>query len=537
MPEVVKAARVEDFVEYCAGLRLSKTLERHVALFLAKLSGATSAAAVKHLCTEEKSWFEVQYQNDNTRAAHMTRYRKAIASMSAARSFPDAVTYEQETESGVVRQHLALRWMNYGSSFHAARQAPTVARTKAQRRARVAFDPYPVIECAIAALSSDDYRDVAAAIILLTGRRPTEILKSGSFDQVNRYQVEFSGQLKSRGKTETYPIYCLCRSHLLIDAFTRFRRTANIKALQEEENTAVDSRLNATINKAVRQIFGEVLRSPLGNEQLSATNLRAAYVNIAYHLFGAPEESIGSFAEDFLGHQNAGSAANYEDYYCVDAQGKALAIGVLRHELVVKPEQPKATKRTTIHVDGLLKERFEAFGSGTHKERVAQLLDAAERTATLERQLHSSNQRLGLARQHIELLQGKLAETEATAPSYQSKPKHTPIPDDWQQMSNAELNGSRIPGSADEKIRRSIEAAQELNAGLEREDQWSITPTILQKLSGSNANRVRDYLNRHPETAQMLEQYNSGFGYHQNRYRGDPREAMRWPLAYGEYEW
>ena len=35
----------------------------------------------------------------------------------------------------------------------------------------------------------------------------------------------------------------------------------------------------------------------------------------------------------------------------------------------------------------------------------------------------------------------------------------------------------------------------------------------------------------------MLEQYNSGFGYHQNRYRGDPREAMKWTLAYGEYEW
>ncbi len=540
MPQVVKAARVEDFKQYCTGLRLSKTLEHHVALFLAKLSGVSDAHTVEYLCTEEKGWFEQQYANDNTRAAHMTRYRKAIAAMSQALSFPDAVTYEQETESGTVRQHLALRWMNYDSSFHEARQAPTQAKTKAQRRQRVAFVPQPVVAAAISALSSDDYRQVAAAIILLTGRRPTEILKSGDFTQVNRYQVEFTGQLKSRDKADAYSIYCLCRSHLLIDAFTRFRRNVNIKALQEEENTAVDSRLNATINQAVRQIFGAVLPFPLGDEQLSAKNLRAAYVNIAYYLFGTPSESIGSFAEDFLGHQNPSSAASYEDYYCVDKQGKALEIGVLRHELEAKAKQPKADKRTTIHVDGLLKERFEAFGSGTHKEKITQLLDAAERNSSLERQLHSSNQRLELARQHIELLKAKQEEraiAPQSEPAPNSEPAHTPIPDDWREMSNAELNGSHIPGSADEKIRRSIEAVQDFNAGLDKEDQWSITPTVIRKLSGSNGNRVKDYLERYPEIAEMLEQYNSGFGYHQNRYRGDPREAMRWPSAYGEYEW
>jgi len=536
--KVVEGAKVEDYKRYCTGLRLSKTLEHHVALFLAKLSGATSAATVKHLCAEEKGWFEAQYQNDNTRAAHMTRYRKAIALMSEDRTFPASVTYEQETQTGSVRQHIALKWMNYSSEFHQARQAPTEAKTKAQRRARVAFTPAPVVEAAVAALTSEDYREVAAGIILLSGRRPTEILKTGEFSQVNRYQVAFSGQLKRRGSAETYEIYCLCRSHRLIDAFTRFRRTANIQALQEEENTAVDSKLNATINQAVRQVFADVLPAPLGNEQLSATNLRAAYVNIAYHLFGRERESIGSFAEDFLGHQNVGSAANYEDYYCVDAQGRALAVGVLRNELEAEPKQPKADKRTTIHVDGLLKQRFEDFGSGTHKEKIGQLLNAADRVVVLERQLHSANQRLGLAKQHIELLQEQKAEQQsAVVQKNKPAPAHTPIPDDWTEMSNAELNGSRLPGSADEKIRRSIEAIQAFNAGLEREDHWAITPTVVKKLSGSNANRVSDYLERHSETAQMLERYNKDYGYHQNRYRGDPREAIRWPASYGEYEW
>ena len=571
--QVVKGAKVEDFLPYCTGTRLSKVMQRHVALFLAKLSGATNELTVEYLCIEEKGWFEQQYQNDNTRAAHMTKYRRAIASMSADRPFPKAVTYEQETANGPVRRHIALKWMNYSSEFHQQRQVPTQAKSKAQRRSRVAFEPQPVIDAAVAALSSSSTWEVAAAIILLTGRRPTEILKSGDFTQVGAYQLEFSGQLKSRGKKTTYAIYCLVRSHLLIDAFTRFRRIASVRELQEAENTAVDSRLNATVNRAVRTVFPEdILPAPLGETQLSAKNLRAAYVNMAYHLFGIPETSIGSFAEDFLGHQNAGSAASYEDYYCVDSEGQPLAIGLLKDELQAKPKRPRAKQRTTVHVDGLLKDRFEAYGEGTHKEKMAQLLDAAERNERLERQLHSAEQRLKLAKDHIALLQQKQAEPlvtpkesdhttakavkatkandhttaktakESDTPSEWLRqrleaPARTSIPDDWTEMSNGELNGSQIPGSADEKIRRSIEALYDYNEGRSHTEQWSITPTVVQKLSGSNANRVKDYLERHPKVERRLEKYNRDYGYQQNRGKGHPRDSVKWPVAYGEYEW
>ena len=137
----IKGARVEDFLPYVSGTRASQTLQRHIALFLAKLSGVESPSTVKYLCAEEKGKFEQQYSNDNTRAAHMTKYRKGIASMSADRPFADAVTYEQETAAGPIRQHIALKWMNYGKEFHAARQAPSQAKSKAQRRERVAFTP------------------------------------------------------------------------------------------------------------------------------------------------------------------------------------------------------------------------------------------------------------------------------------------------------------------------------------------------------------------------------------------------------------
>ena len=112
-------------------------------------------------------------------------------------------------------------------------------------------------------------------------------------------------------------------------------------------------------------------------------------------------------------------------------------------------------------------------------------------------------------------------------------------------MSNGELNGSQIPGSADEKVRRTTEALYEYNEGRyscgaaspTHREQWSITPTVVQKLSGSNANRVKEYLERHPKVEQRLKKYNQDYGYQQNRGKGHPRESVKWPVSYGKYEW
>ena len=548
---VVSAARVEDFKQYCAGVRLSQTMQQQVALFLAKLSGAKDSSTVEYICEEAKAALEQQYKNDNTRAAYMTRYRKAIMAMSADRTFPDSVMYEQPTVDGAVQQHLALKWMNYSREFHQARQEKTKTKSKAQRRERVGFELDLVIKAAASALTSDSHWEVCAALILLTGRRPTEIIKTAEFTQSGPYQLTFAGQLKARENDPSYEIYCLVRSHLVIDAFTRFRRVPAVRKLQKAKNAEVDSKLNATINRAVREVFPtSILYPPIGEDHLSAKNLRAAYTNIAYHLFSQPQTSISSFAEDYLGHQSSGSAASYEDYYCVDENNQPLAVGLLRDELEKQTKRPRARKRTTVHVDGLLKERFEAFGSGTHKQKMAQLLDAADRVKQLERQLYNSQQRLELAQKHISLLKEKHSEVKqeqgAIAHKKQKQKRgatdsssHTPIPDDWTEMSNAELNGSQIPGSADEKIRRSIEAFKAFNEGKQFKEQWSIVPTVIQRLSGSNHNGVKDYLKRHTEVAEALEKYNEeqGYGYHQNRGKGHPREHVKWLATYGKYEW
>ncbi|MEM7769238.1 MAG: protelomerase family protein [Cyanobacteria bacterium P01_A01_bin.37] len=543
MPTVT-AVPVERFQQYVSGLRFPKKLEAHVPLFLAKLSQTKSARTIEQLCKDEKAWFEEQYTNPNTRAAHMTRYRKAISSMVAGEGIEltKKTGYPQQTQNGLVYQHLALTWMNYGAEFHEARQKTTKSKTKEQRRNRIAFEPWPLVEAANAALTSTDYRESAAGIIAVTGRRPTEILKSGDFDIVSKYKVEFTGQLKAKGKTEGYPIYSLVPANLLIDAFTTLRRDADVKELQKLENTKVDSQRNSTLNRAIGRVFGEVLQPPVGEKFLSAKNLRAAYTNVAYHFFSTPSESIGSFAEDYLGHQGASSAPNYEDYYCVDDRGQPLAIGILRHELSQQAAEPLADKRATVHIDGLLKERFDAFGSGTHKDKLAQLLDMADRYEAVERQRDKAVAERDKAVASLKEFVGNgvpAMELIQLPQKPKRKREHLKTPDDWTTISNADLLGgyAQVPGSSGEKIRRSIEALKEHNAGLPDAEQWAITPTVIMKLSGSRSDSLNTYFKEHPEVARQLEQYNAGFGYHQNRGKGNPRDSVKWSSVYGEYEW
>lgn len=64
---------------------------------------------------------------------------------------------------------------------------------------------------------------------------------------------------------------------------------------------------------------------------LSNKNLRAAGVNVAYWLHGRKNQSLGRFAELQLLHDHPGTAANYEDFYCVDADGHPLKeMGILK---------------------------------------------------------------------------------------------------------------------------------------------------------------------------------------------------------------
>lgn len=85
-----------------------------------------------------------------------------------------------------------------------------------------------------------------------------------------------------------------------------------------------------------------------------------------------------------MGHSSVVATVSYEDYVCLDASGDELPHGQKRHEFGETPSAPKANKRATVHIDGELKERLDAYGSDTYKEKINQLLNDADRVKTQE---------------------------------------------------------------------------------------------------------------------------------------------------------
>ena len=90
-------------------------------------------------------------------------------------------------------------------------------------------------------------------------------------------------------------------------------------------------------------------------------------------------------------HDNPGTAANYEDFYCVDDKGKRLMeIGILKDEPL--SGKPLSEKRSSLSLDKQLLEMIsdaEQWGEGSHADRLERIIARAKQADRLERQLAS----------------------------------------------------------------------------------------------------------------------------------------------------
>ncbi|MEL6456544.1 MAG: hypothetical protein AAFQ40_17755, partial [Cyanobacteria bacterium J06623_5] len=98
-----------------------------------------------------------------------------------------------------------------------------------------------------------------------------------------------------------------------------------------------------------------------------------------------------------------------------------------------------------------------------------------------------------------------------------------------------EMKRDRIHDAYHEKLRRSVEAIQEYNAGLDDDDQFAITGSLLRQVSKVKPGLVKSWMAEH---SNEIENYNAGYGARQNTGKPEPRSVIKWSeQAYGEYEW
>ena len=546
---VVKPTTLEALKPYAKLGKSNGKIQARICDLLLRLVHTDDPAEVKELCLDEVAWLESEYSNPNTRTSYITAYRKALSAYFAEHLPPASLLSEYKG----VSQHLALCHLFAADEDYAQKSASTKAKTAKQRDNLTAFNAAAVVDATAQALMSEDWRELAAGLIMAVQCRPSDMLQAGKFKAISKYRLAFTTGLKKRGKSVTGEIFCLVDTLTFMDAFSRLRREPDVMEMKGWKLKDIDSGKNKTLNRAVRRIFGdkreggEIIPVPAGGKkEISCTNLRAAGVNVSYWLHGRANQAIGRFAELQLVHENVGTAANYEDFYCVDANGNELtAKGILKDAPL--STKPQSEKRSSISVDAQLRDMIgdaEKWGEGSQADRLERIIARALQADRLERQLALECEKRQRAELELKRLQQSTAKGEGIASHEQPAQTKAAASHadeatgfDWRSVPNTELNGDRRHDAYKEKLRRSVEAVQDYNAGRELDEQFAITGSLLRQLTKVKPEKVKEWM---LEQVAELDAYDRAMGFapRQNTGKPDPREVIKWSeAAYGAYDW
>ncbi|MGB3300687.1 MAG: protelomerase family protein [Phormidesmis sp.] len=550
---VVNPITKESLAPYAKLGKSNGKVRSHIIDLLFRLVQTDDPAKVKELCLSEVAWLEDEYTNPNTRTSYVTAYRKALSAY-FAEHLPPAILL---SEYKGVSQHLALCHLFAADEDYAQKTASTKAKTAKQRDNLTAFNAAAAVNATELALMSDDWRELAAGLIMAVQCRPSDMLQAGKFKAISKYRLEFTTGLKKRGKTVTGEIFCLVDTLIFMDAFSRLRREPDVMEMKDWKLIEVDSGKNKTLNRAVRRIFGdkrdsgEIIPVPHGEKELSCKNLRAAGVNVSYWLHGRDDQSLGRFAELQLLHDNPGTAANYEDFYAADADGnRLLKVGVLKDEKL--SAKPQSEKRSSISVDAQLRDMLKNphLGGRTEAEQ-AQWADKSQ-SERLEHIIARALQANGLERDRDRAIERQQKAEFALRQLQRAAMEHEPVTEDefiraedmvaakpsgfdWRDVPNAELMNDCRHDAYHEKLRRSVEAVQDYNAGRELDEQFAITGSLLRQLAPVTPRKVAEWVKANKAD---IEAYNSGYSGRQNVGKPDPKSVIKWSeAAYGAYDW
>jgi integrase len=516
--------------------------------FLKGLQSLQNKEEIELYCSEQKLIFETEVKRlsqekakaqkkevvetswMNAAATHLSQIRNAIKAWQSTAELNESNSYPQQTKTGIVQQHYALLFMNYSREAHTVRKQPTEDKKNEQRRNLSpinCLDKY--LETIDNLLDSPDYRELAVGLIAATGRRMSEILSTASFVQTGQFEADFEGQLKAKGEERKYSALTLVESFKVVDGLIRLRRMAEIKEMKNWNLAEIDSGKNSTVNSKVREYFSELISPPHGEKTLSSKNLRASYAAIAIYLFCPSNHSESLFIKERLGHTSDATASNYEDYQVVDATGKAVARGAWverTKEAITKPKQTMINTRVRMTVaakDIIDNQEFLPYPDQT--SRIEELV----RLAKIGKQFEEGElvkevvKVIEEVKKPVEVIQEVVQEVEKPV-----EVKVTSIR--FEQMSNEELRGCQAPGSALEKIRRSVNSIKAYNESqAEKNHQWAINVSTLEDLSGCHSKAVRDYLDSDEGRLKVMD-YNleKGFGFQQNRGKGKITNFVSW---------
>lgn len=266
-------------------------LENDVQVFINALKAETNGNKRVKICVDARLELEKAH-TVNTVLTYLTTYRKEVETVFGANSTllkhlkPHKKVVDKERKE--YRKEIQVR-------------TETNELTPIQNYTEL-------IEFAKGLLESSSYLKVSLGLILLTGRRSVEILKTGTFEKVQskKNEVLFSGQAKKRGEnSQPYKIPILCAPNLVISALEWLRGEKHeLLSITEKE---INSKCAAPLNQ-----YSKSFAVWLGGG-CTPHDLRKAYAAIAYGQTNK-RDSFRGFAAKVLGH-NSDSELTTETYF------------------------------------------------------------------------------------------------------------------------------------------------------------------------------------------------------------------------------
>jgi hypothetical protein len=238
---------------------LAGWLEERINVFISKLSLLNSELDIKDLCEVELEFlkdnlgiYELKDSSGittgydgkiNTLHKYLTEYRNQIKErieLNDKNSFVTTIgkfkTATSEGSRRKIRLHLANRYLKKDRESSQFRSQEMKEHSDKSRREPRYFYSDDVIKKSITLLDHTSYTGLSLGLMLLTGRRMSEILYNGEFDYIADDRVMFSGQLKTResptAKTYPFPIPVLFDANQTIQAFNRLRSMPKIAAIK-----------------------------------------------------------------------------------------------------------------------------------------------------------------------------------------------------------------------------------------------------------------------------------------------------------------
>lgn len=144
-------------------------------------------------------------------------------------------------------EHIALKHLNFSlEEWHRINTDSEERFARRLRQQQRIENPDAVVRLSEKLLRSEEWYNLALGVTINTGRRITEVLKTGIFSPKTDYTIWFKGQLKTKKHAlQVYEIPTLVPADLVLAAIARLRERQNCSQMS---------------NDSVSQTFGPVMR-------------------------------------------------------------------------------------------------------------------------------------------------------------------------------------------------------------------------------------------------------------------------------------